>query len=181
MRRHFLNSKTQPPLVFPVTVGIPPPSPTSQQPGRLLNSLSTTPMLPTWNHFPNSMASSSWISWIHSLSFVSISSAIALAPIICFLDQNTCFLTEFSASFYWFPSRPLCLPLPKLFLYCINQYISLHCLKPFVGLYLLSWKWYELHFLVCEAFMVCLLTTHPSFISWHVFLTFHLRQYIIVT
>ena len=120
--------------------------------------------------------------WIHSLSFISIHIAIALAPIICFLDQNTCFLTEFSASFYWFPPCPLCSPLIKLFLYCMNQYMSLCCLKPFVGLCLLSWKWYQLHFLVCEAFMVCLLATHPSsLISWHVFLIFHLTPYIIVT
>lgn len=75
---------------------------------------------------------------------------------------------------YWFPSCPFCSPLPKLFLYCINQYMSFLCLNSLLvytfslGINSFTWQ--------VKPFMVCVLTTHPSSsTSWHTLLSFPLH------
>lgn len=153
MQRHFLNSKIQPPDI-PSHYWHPPPSP--QVLYRSLTPLPIIPMLPTWNPFSKFYGFFFLnLFWIHCLSFISISSAIALAP------TNTCFLTEFSDSFYWFPSHPLCFRFLSYF--CMYKSIHvLHYLKPFVGFCTFFLKSGINSFWYLEAFMVSFI---PSIFS----------------
>lgn len=129
MWTHFLHYKTLPPLVFPITInGVPVLFLSSQHP------VTYFPLFHSIAFHMESFSKFCGILLLNLFSFIHIYQQCPNSgPTVCLLDLYTSWLN---------PLPPLLIPLlsivptiAKLFLHCINQYMLLNCLKPFVDLY----------------------------------------------